>query len=159
MQIKYYSPSLLGQDSDHPFCVTILVLSLWRVWLKGNTSDGEVEAEVFVVLFSASTVVCQRSARFVAARAFQCLAGLVAIVASEGLARSVAATVSWRLVSCAAFVASQRSMHFVAIVASQRSTRFMAVVRWWEASESMIHVEGAFSAANAKWLVMTAFWG
>ena len=149
----------MGQDSDHPFCVTILVLSLWSVQLKGNTSDGKVAGEVFVVLFSASIVACQRSARFVAARAFQCLAHFVAIVASELLACCVAVAVSWRVVSCVAVVASERSVHFVAIVASQHSPPFMAVVRWWEASESMIYVEGAFSAANAKWPVMTALWG
>jgi len=92
------------------------VLPLWRAWLKGDTSDGEDAAEVFVVVFSASIVACQRSARFVAAGASQRSAHFVAVIASQRSACSVA------------IVASQRSACSVAIVASQRSARFVAIV-------------------------------
>jgi len=56
LRIEHHGPSLLGQDSDHPFHDAVLVLRMWRTWLKCNTSDGEDASERFVVVFPTSIV-------------------------------------------------------------------------------------------------------
>jgi len=56
LRIEHHGPSLLGQDSDHPFRDAVLVLRMWRTWLECNTSDGEDASERFVVVFPTSVV-------------------------------------------------------------------------------------------------------
>jgi len=56
LRIEHHSPSLLGQDTNHPFWDAVLVLRMWRTWLECNTSDREDALERFVVLFSTSVV-------------------------------------------------------------------------------------------------------
>ena len=56
LRIEHHGPSLLGQNSDHPFRDAVLVLRMWRAWLECNTSDGADASERFVVVFPTSVV-------------------------------------------------------------------------------------------------------
>jgi len=59
LRIEHHSASLLGQNSDHPFCDAVLVLRMWQAWLECNTSDSEDASERFVVVFPTSIVTLQ----------------------------------------------------------------------------------------------------
>jgi len=56
LRIEHHSPGLLGQDSNHPFHNSDLVMRMWQIWLECNISDSEDASERFVVVFPTSVV-------------------------------------------------------------------------------------------------------
>ena len=90
LRIENHGPSLLGQDSDHPFRDAILVLRMWQTWLECNTSDGEDASERFVVVFPTSVVrakppdIVSPAVHFGLKPLEGCRAGLRAFVREDG---------------------------------------------------------------------------